>query len=683
MKLYLQKPRKPRPSATALRALFVVPVFPAAIVAAALAAILAVPAPVHADILIASAAAAFDEFGHSVSLSADSVLVGAFRNDDKGTDSGAAYYYKGLSGEGESGTVTQDVKLLASDGSAGAYFGALVSLSGDSALVGTDTGRAAYYYKELNGKSDPVVYQDVKLLCTDVNYENLSPMNNIYFGILVSLSGDSALVGALGDSDVGDGIGSAYYYKELNKKSGTVTQDVKLRASDGTAGNFFSESVSLSGDSALVGADAARNNGISSGSAYYYKGLNGKSDTVTEDVKLLPSESMAYGRFGYSVSLSGDSALVGAGSADNMPGSGAAYYYKGLDGKSGTVTEDVKLLPSDRAVGDGFGGEGGESVSLSGNSALVGAGYGNNKGSRSGAAYYYKGLDGKSGTVTEDVKLLPSDSSAALEYFGYSVSLSGDRFVIGAYWAYMGVEEGTAAVRTGKAYAGDIRAFTTLDATGGAALATGGLSFVSQGDWIIGETTRGNQVTLSKVWSSNQDNPDGDWFNDTADVTADGKAVYIGQKAGANNNRLIVEGTLVANAVYVGASTEAEGSGNINTGNALRFTTDALSTLDVGTIWLGAGNFIEFEGADYGIDDVLTLLSGTTVQVWDGEGWTALASDNADTLILKTGVVDGEYSQFSPLAVPAPVPEPSAWAAIAGIGLLAWAVLRRGYTDRP
>ena len=83
------------------------------------------------DKLTASDAAAGDQFGLSVSLSGDRALVGVFLDDDNGSNSGSAYVFD-LSG----GTWTQTQKLTASDAAADDDFGFSVSLSGDRALIG-------------------------------------------------------------------------------------------------------------------------------------------------------------------------------------------------------------------------------------------------------------------------------------------------------------------------------------------------------------------------------------------------------------------------------------------------------------------------------------------------------------------------------------------------------------------
>jgi len=102
-----------------------------------------------------------------------------------------------------------------------------------------------------------------------------------------------------------------------------------------------------------------------------------------EMAKLLASDGAANDQFGHSVSLSGDTALIGAPSDDdNGAFSGSAYVFT----RSGGVwTEQAKLLASDRATNDSFG----NSVSLSGDTAFIGAVQDDDNGNNSGSAYVF------------------------------------------------------------------------------------------------------------------------------------------------------------------------------------------------------------------------------------------------------------------------------------------------------
>jgi hypothetical protein len=250
------------------------------------------------------------------------------------------------------------------------------------------------------------------------------------FGFSVSLSGDRALVGAIGDADNGSSSGSAYVF-EFNGTSWSET--AKLTPADGAAGDQFGVSVSLSGDRGLVGARRDEDNGIDSGSAYVFE-FNGSS--WSETGKLTPADGAGGDQFGWSVSLSGDRALVGAiFDDDNGSSSGSAYVF---DYNGTSWNETAKLAPANGAAGDQFG----FSVSLSGDRALVGAYADDDNGSSSGSAYVFEFNGSSSGSAyvfefngsswSETAKLTPADG-AAFDDFGFSVSLSGDRALVGAY----------------------------------------------------------------------------------------------------------------------------------------------------------------------------------------------------------------------------------------------------------
>ena len=143
-----------------------------------------------------------------------------------------------------------------------------------------------------------------------------------YFGISVSISsdGNTAIVGAYGDDDKGSISGSAYIY---TRSSGVWSQQTKLLASDGSSGDYFGISVSISsdGNTAIVGA---RGDDSNSGSAYIY---TRSGSTWSQQAKLTASDGAASDYFGISVSISsdGNTAIVGAYQDDSNRGS--AYIF--------------------------------------------------------------------------------------------------------------------------------------------------------------------------------------------------------------------------------------------------------------------------------------------------------------------------------------------------------------------
>ena len=319
--------------------------------------------------LVASDGAANDLFGYSVSISADGTiaLVGAQSDDDKGTNSGSVYVFK------YNGTSwSQQTKLVASDGAANDFFGYSVSISADGtkALVGAyydDTKGSVYVFK-YDGTSWS---QQTKLVASDGAASD-------WFGYSVSISADGtkALVGAQND----DTKGSVYVFKY----DGTSWSQTKLVASDGAASDLFGNYVSISADGtiALVGAPTDDDKGTNSGSVYVFK-YDGTS--WSQQTKLVASDGAAGDYFGRSVSISADGtiALVGAPNDDTK---GSVYVFK-YDGTS--WSQQTKLIASDGAASDSFGHS--VSISADGTTALIGAPNDDDKGTNSGSVYVFKG----------------------------------------------------------------------------------------------------------------------------------------------------------------------------------------------------------------------------------------------------------------------------------------------------
>jgi hypothetical protein len=159
-------------------------------------------------------------------------------------------------------TPIEVAKLIASDGASNDLFGTSVAVDGDTALIGAsdddngDHSGSAYVFTRSAG----VWTEQAKLTASDgATYDN--------FGYAISVDGDTALIGAFGDDDNGENSGSAYIF---TRNAGVWTEQAKLTASDGANGDYFGDSVAMDGDTALIGALFDYDIGPDSGSAYVF-----------------------------------------------------------------------------------------------------------------------------------------------------------------------------------------------------------------------------------------------------------------------------------------------------------------------------------------------------------------------------------------------------------------------------
>ncbi len=259
------------------------------------------------------------------------------------------------------------------------------------------------------------------------------------FGHSVAIDGDYTIVGAFRDHDNGSDSGSAYIFH----KSGTTwVQQAKITASDGARYDFFGYSVSIDGDYAILGAPKDDDNERDSGSAYIFH----KSGTTwVQQAKLITSDGAYFDYFGHSVSIDGNYAIIGA--FGDRYGSGSAYIFH----RSGTTwVQQAKLTASDGLNGDWFG----LSVSIDGDYTIIGAVYDDDRGGDSGSAYIFH----RSGTSwTQQAKLIASDAAGGDE-FGYSVAIDSDYAIVGASRnnsAYIFQRNGTSWAQQSKLTASD------------------------------------------------------------------------------------------------------------------------------------------------------------------------------------------------------------------------------------
>jgi hypothetical protein len=363
--------------------------------------------------IIASDGAAGDRFGYSVSISGDYAIVGSYLDDDNGSSSGSVYIYQRTSEK----TWGNEFKITASDGAIDDLFGISVSIDGDYAIVGafadddngSDSG-SVYIYQRTSGNTWG---NEFKITASDGEA-------NDNFGIRVSIDGDYAIVGAYRDNDNGSNSGSAYIYQRTS--GNTWSNEFKITASDGAAGDRFGISVSIDGDYAIVGANLDDDNGSASGSVYIYQRTSG--NTWGNEFKITASDGVVEDQFGHSVSIDGDYAIVGAYfDDDNGNASGSAYIYQRTSGN--TWSNEFKITASDGEANDNFGIR----VSIDGDYAIVGAPSDDDNGFNSGSVYIYQRTLGN--TWGNEFKIIASDGAAS-DIFG-AVSISGDYAIVGAY----------------------------------------------------------------------------------------------------------------------------------------------------------------------------------------------------------------------------------------------------------
>ncbi len=400
-----------------------------------------------------------DLFGYAVDISRDFAVIGAFGTDQFGSSSGSVYVYR------NTGTSwVFEARLVAPDGVANDFFGYSVAVSGNVVLVGaygvddsgTDSG-AAYAFR-FNGTN----------WAFERKIRALDGQPGDFFGFCVDLSGNTAVIGAHADDDLGPNSGAAYVFQYDGAR---WVQAAKLRAADGGPGQEFGLAVSVSGDLAVIGAPSDDDAGLQSGSAYVFvRGAGGWAPAA----KLLAGDGAAGDAFGTAVAGAGAMIVIGApGDDDKGSNSGSGYVYRRT---GGAWVRAAKIRASDGAAGDALA----TAVHLSEGRAVLGAFADDDAGNSSGSAYIVPGLDDCNGnnvldlcdlaagtsldtnndgvpdecvpapcTAAEADTVRANDGSAG-DWFGSSVALSGRRGVIGAWL------DDDFDIATGSAYVVDI-----------------------------------------------------------------------------------------------------------------------------------------------------------------------------------------------------------------------------------
>jgi len=351
----------------------------------------------------------------ALTLSAASLGAAAPASAGSGADApGAARALRAL-------LVAQQAQLTAADGAAEDHFGYAVAVSGDTVVVGAEgddvganSGQGSVYVFVRSIVLGSVVWDYLAQLTAD------DGASADWFGASVAISGDTIVVGALGD-DVGATVdqGSAYVFKRSGM---TWTQRAKLTAADGAYGDRFGQAVAISGDTIVVGAhgDDVGDN-VDQGSAYIF---TGSGATWREAAQLTATGGASGDSFGISVAIWRDTVVVGA-PGDDVGGDAQQGSARVFVRSAAGWTQQAQLTAADGAADDLFG----QAVAIRGGTVVVGAPYdgvGDNA-QQGSACVFARSAAG----WTQQAQLTAADG-ARNDHFGWSVAISRDTVVVGA-----------------------------------------------------------------------------------------------------------------------------------------------------------------------------------------------------------------------------------------------------------
>jgi len=351
--------------------------------------------------LLPSDGATDDQFGYSIAISGNLIVVGTPHDDDNGDDSGSVYIFRY-----DGSNWVEETKLIAPN-IGDINFGRSVSIDNTTIAIGSgnlDFLTSTYVF-QFDGSN---WVEETKL--TDPDFGDND------FGHAVSIDNGVIVIGTYGFS------GSAYVFRYDNLN---WIYEAKLVASDSESWDGFGASVSIDNNIIVVGAEDDDNDDLpDTGSAYIFRY---DDSNWIEESKLLASDKAAFDDFGSSVSVNGDTIAIGAKHTDdgsNNSGSAYVFQYNGA-----AWIEETKLLASDGGTNDFFG----TAIAINDDEIITGApGY-----NITGSAYVFDLINCPTLTVSPAPLLAGQDGTFTAEhmnpskqtYLAYSLGGLGSTFI--------------------------------------------------------------------------------------------------------------------------------------------------------------------------------------------------------------------------------------------------------------
>ena len=381
----------------------------------------------HMDKLTAGNGDENDLYGSAVAMSEDTIVVTSRvgKSNASGTLSGFAYVYQPDPENNDRWIQTARISVDNETNSDG--FGGAVDMDGDTIVVGASRD-------DENGEDVGAAYV-FERNSGGVNRWGLTakllPDDRTeldFFGIAVAIDGDMIIVGKIGDDEVASGAGAAYIFSRNKGGENQWGQITKLTANDGGEGDRFGASVAIENDLAVIGANFKDQGEKNGGAAYVYRRDPDSIEDWREVRKLVADDGELDDEFGSSVAIDREVVIVGAPGETSFQGKfGAVYVFENSSEDMDNWTQIDKLVMSDPMRQDQFG----RALAIKGDRIIVGAYRDDDRGMDSGSVTVFEQRPHDSDSWEEVLKITAEDG-VMFDEFGFSVATDGKTVLIGA-----------------------------------------------------------------------------------------------------------------------------------------------------------------------------------------------------------------------------------------------------------